>query len=205
MNILAFGAHPDDIEFGCGGTLIRYAQAGHNVHLCVMTDGSYGGDPVVRRKEQESAMEFLGAKGLMWGGFRDTEMGHSREVILKMEEAIKRISPDLVLLNSPEDVHQDHRALAQAGISATRYTKEVLFFEVPTTRSFDPGSFVDITKVIDRKMELLRVHASQLDRTRVEDLSITESAMACAVFRGYQARVKHAEGFRSLRALREIR
>lgn len=204
MNILAIGAHPDDIEFGCGGTLIKYAQAGHNLYLLVLTDGSFGGDPGIRMNEQKEALEIIGAKGLFWGNFQDTQLTDSRELILKIDEIHKKIKADTVFLNYPEDIHQDHRAAAAAGVSATRYIKEVLFYEVPTTQHFEPDIFVDIQDVLDKKLELLRVHNSQIDRTRVENLNILESAQSCANFRGYQGRVKYAEGFKALRVLRKI-
>ena len=85
MNILAIGAHPDDIEFGCGGTLLKYSQQGHGIYLLVLTDGSVGGDPQVRKKEQTQAADFLGGKGLFWGGAKDTELFDNRELILKIE------------------------------------------------------------------------------------------------------------------------
>jgi len=144
MNILAIGAHPDDIEFGCGGSLIRYVASGHKVSFLVLTDGSFGGEAQIRRKEQEEAVKFLGAQKLFWGNFKDTELAGDRELILKIDEVIHQVRPDVVFLNYPEDVHQDHRAVAQAGISATRYIKEVLFYEVPTTQHFEPDIFVDI-------------------------------------------------------------
>lgn len=205
MNILAIGAHPDDIEFGCGGTLLKYAAAGEAIFLMVLTEGCFGGDPCVRRQEQAAAQEYLGARGLFWGGFKDTEVVDNRQLITRIEEVAAQTQPDLVLFNYPDDVHQDHRAVAEAGISATRYIKEVLFFEVPSTRHFEPDIFVDIRDVLEQKMDLLRCHASQVDRTRVENLTILESAHSCANFRGYQGRVKFAEGFKALRVLREIR
>jgi len=204
MNILAIGAHPDDIEFGCGGTLLKYSQKGHNVFLLVLTQGSYGGNPEVRVKEQEEAAKFLGVKGLFWGGFKDTELVDNRPLILKIEEVLNKVKPELVFLNYEDDVHQDHRAAAQAGISATRYIKEVLFYEVPTTQHFEPDIFVDIQDVLEKKLLLLEKHASQVDKTRVENLTILESAKSCANFRGFQGRVKFAEGFRALRVLRTI-
>ena len=141
---------------------------------------------------------------LLWGNLRDTEVGFTRELILKIEEVIGKVSPDVVFINYPDDVHQDHRALAQAGISATRYLKEVLFFEVPTTHNFEPNIFIDITGVLDKKLELLRLHVSQIDKTKVKCLTILESATSCANFRGYQGRVKFAEGFKALRVLKDI-
>jgi len=204
MNILAIGAHPDDIEFGCGGTLLKYSRGGHQVNLLVLTAGGFGGDSIARIKEQENTAKFLGAKGLFWGGFNDTELVDSRELILKIEEVLRKVKPDLVLLNYLDDVHQDHRAAAHAGMSATRYIKEILFFEVPTTQNFEPDIFVDIQDILDDKLKLLELHTSQVDRTKVENLTILESATSCATFRGYQGRVKYAEGFKALRILREI-
>lgn len=204
MNILAIGPHPDDIEFGCGGTLLKYAACGHAISLLVLTDGAYGGDPQVRKTEQEAAAGFVGAR-LFWGGYKDTELQGSRELIQKIDSVIGEVEPDVVFLNFWADVHQDHRAAAQAAVSASRYIKEVLFYEVPSTQHFEPDIFVDIQEVLDRKIELLGMHASQVNRTKIANLSITESARSCANFRGFQGRVKYAEGFKSVRLLREIR
>lgn len=204
MNILAIGAHPDDIEFGCGGTLLKYSRTGHKVYLLVATDGGYGGDAETRKREQEETAQAMGAKNLFWGGFKDTELADTRQLILKIEQIIQKTNPDIVLLNYPDDVHQDHRALSLAGISATRYIREVLFYEVPTTQHFEPDTFVDIQDVLNDKLELLKMHASQIDKTRVKNLTILESAQSCANFRGFQGRVKYAEGFKSLRVLRQI-
>jgi LmbE family N-acetylglucosaminyl deacetylase len=205
MNILAIGAHPDDIEFGCGGTLLKYSLSGHNIFPFVLTKGNVGGDPSVRLREQEDAASYLGAKEVFWGGFNDTELTDSRETILKIEDVMRKVSPDVMFLNYYDDVHQDHRAAAQAGISASRYVREVLFYEVPTTQHFDPDIFVDIMDVLEKKMELMRKHASQVDRTRVNNLTIVESVQSCANFRGYQGRVKFAEGFKALRVLRSVK
>jgi LmbE family N-acetylglucosaminyl deacetylase len=204
MNILAVGPHPDDIEFGCGGTLIKYAQKGNDVSLLILTDGSYGGDPQARKAEQEEAARFIGAKGLYWGGYRDTELSCRRELIVKIDEVIEKVKPDVFFLNFWADVHQDHRAAAQAAVSASRYIKEVLFYEVPSTQHFEPDVFVDIKDVLDKKLQLLGLHSSQINRTRIENLSILESAQSCANFRGFQGRVKYAEGFKAVRLLREI-
>ena len=204
MNILAIGPHPDDIEFGCGGTLIRYGRRGHNVNLLVLTSGGIGGDADTRAKEQEAAVKYLKAKNLFWGGFKDTELVDNRDLILKIEEVVDKVKPDMVFLNYTEDVHQDHRAASHAGVSATRYVREVLFYEVPTTINFEPDIFVDIGDILDEKAALLKTHASQVDKTKVQDLTILESATSCATFRGFQGRVKYAEGFKALRILREI-
>ena len=204
MNILAIGAHPDDIEIGCGGTLLKYSQQGHRVSFLILTEGSFGGDLAVRKREQEEAANFIGTKELLWGGFKDTELIANRDLILKIDAVVQQVMPDVVFLNYYDDVHQDHRAASQAGISATRYIKEVLFYEVPTTQHFEPDIFVDIQGVLAKKLQLLKIHGSQVDKTRVENLTILESAQSCANFRGFQGRVKFAEGFMALRVLKQI-
>ncbi|MFH1093977.1 MAG: PIG-L deacetylase family protein [Candidatus Omnitrophota bacterium] len=204
MNILAIGAHPDDIEIGCGGSLIKYAKAGHKVFLLVLTCGEVGGNAEVRKKEQEQSAKKMGTEKLFWGNFKDTYASDARALITVVENVINEVHPQTVFINYLHDVHQDHRAVAKACLSATRYIKEVLYYEVPTTNSFDPETFVDIGAVIDDKLELLKIHASQVNRTRVENLSILEVAKSCANFRGFQARVKYAEGFKAVRVLKEI-
>ena len=74
MNILAIGPHPDDIEIGCAGTLIKYAQRGHEVSLLIITKGEKGGNSHVRYEEQLKAAELMGVKDVFWGGFKDTEL-----------------------------------------------------------------------------------------------------------------------------------
>lgn len=194
MKILGIGPHPDDLEFGCGGTLQKMAASGHKIHMLVMTQGSVGGDPRVRLGEQKKAAALLGAR-LYWGGFEDTGVTLTRDLIRTVERHMEEIKPDLVFVNHAADTHQDHRSVAKAVETAARYTKNLLFYEVPTTMDFNPGVFVDIGPVITRKVNLLKCHRSQVYKTRVKNLSIIESAKAAAMFRGYQDRVKYAEGF----------
>ncbi|MFQ5658444.1 MAG: PIG-L deacetylase family protein [Candidatus Methylomirabilales bacterium] len=199
MRILAIGSHPDDIEYGCGGTLIKYALKGHQIYLLVLTDGGMGGEPVERRKEQEEAARVLGAQELFWGGYQDTEVSNDREIIAKVEEILHRISPDLIFVHYGDDTHQDHRHLSTSVISASRYTRNVLLYEGPTTANFTPSVFVDIDRVLERKLQALKAHASQIGKTGVDELSILNLARAAAHFRGVQGRVRNAEGFVPLR------
>ena len=204
LNILAIGPHPDDIEFGCGGTLLRYGQAGNQLYQLILTDGCVGGDPATRKHEQENAAAALGVKKIIWGGYHDTELHDDRRLIRTIEEAITAVSPDIVLVNHFDDSHQDHRAASRAAIAATRNVKEVLFYESPTCMNFIPDIFVDITDILEEKVKLLEFHASQIERTSIENLRITEIAKAYATFRGVQGRVHYAEGFKGLRVLRNI-
>jgi len=203
MKILAIGAHPDDIEFGCGGTLIKLNKHGARIHFLVLTQGGAVSDPAIRKKEQGQSAKYLKAN-ICWGGHKDTQVPYGKILIDKIEEVMKKIKPDIIFCNYPDDVHQDHRALADACYSATRYTQKVVFYEVPSTRHFEPDVFVDITSVMNKKLTLLKLHASQINKTRVSNLSILESTSSCANFRGYQARVRYAEGFKPLRYLMDI-
>jgi LmbE family N-acetylglucosaminyl deacetylase len=199
MKIIAIGAHPDDLEYGCGGTLYKLSQQKHEINLLVMTRGDMGGDPDRRQEEQEKSAALLKAK-LFWGRFTDTQVPIQKETINTIEFFIKKIRPDLIFVTHPNDTHQDHRAVAQATITAARYVQNVLFYEVPTTVDFSPASvFIDISAVLNKKMLLLKTHKSQVFSTRVADLTILEAAKATALFRGFQNRVKYAEGFVPLR------
>ena len=198
-NILAIGAHPDDIEFGCGGALIKYTQKGHRLFLLVMTGGGLGGSSAVRRQEQADSGKILGAEKIFWGDYEDTHLIVDAGLIAKIEAVIAKVRPNFIFCHFPDDTHQDHRHLAQAIMSATRYIRNVLFFEGPTTQNFNPQVFVDISDTLDKKVAALQAHRSQVMKTNIEDLSIVEVARSSANFRGIQGRVKFAEAFHSLR------
>lgn len=203
MKILALGAHPDDIEYGCGGLLLLAVERKHEVYLNVMTDGSATSE-TDRVAEQEEAAKVLGAKDLFWGGFADTKLVPNRELIVAIEKAIERISPNMVLVNAPQDAHQDHEALASCAITACRYVKRVLFYHDYTTLNFEPDTFVDIGPVLEKKRQLLGVHASQVQKEYPTGLDMLESVNALAAYYGFMAKVKYAEGFKPLRNLMGI-
>jgi len=200
MKVLAVGPHPDDLEIGCGGTLIKYAQKGHDVFLLVITKGEMGGKGTTRYDEQLKAAEIVGARDVFWGDFVDTELlDKGNKIIHTVERFIDTIKPDFIFVNFLDDTHQDHRAVNRAVLSATRYVKNVLFYEVPTTNNFIPNVFVDIGSVLDKKVEALKAHASQITKTNIEDLTIIDIARSSAHFRGVQGRIALAEGFVSER------
>lgn len=197
--VLALAPHPDDIEIGCGGALAEYVQRGAEVHLFVATDGAYGGDAAVRRREQEAAARILGVKAVHWGGFEDTELTAGSELIHAIEKQVKAVEPYTVLVNFHEDTHQDHRALARAAYSATRYVPNVLAYETPTSLNFDPHVFMDIHATLSHKLKALNAHASQIERTNIQGVNIVEIALATVHFRGVQAKLSSAEAFVPIR------
>lgn len=201
MKILALGAHPDDIEFGCGATLIRFARAGHEVFQYIATYGEMGGDPAVRKREQETAAKYIGAKGIFWGGYEDCRLPEIGELVAGIEKVIREVGPDYIFVHHIEDTHQDHRILASATTSATRYIPNFLFYEGPTTVNFSPNVYTDIEGIMDDKFALLRSHASQVSKVNANmpELSILDIASSTAGFRGIQGRMRLAEAFKSLR------
>lgn len=200
MKILAIGAHPDDIEAGCAGTLLKYVQQGHEVHMLVMTEGQHGGDAAVRKQEQNRALELLKPRSLIWGGYHDTELSpRMNEMVQDIESVIRRILPDFIFVNHDDDTHQDHRALNKAAVTATRYVRNVLFYEGPTSQNFSPTVFVDIQETIEGKIAMLVAHRSQVMKTNIEGLSVVDVVRSTAMFRGTQGRVRFAEGFMPLR------
>jgi len=202
VKILAIGAHPDDIEVGCAGNLLKYAKGGcnHEIYLLVMSNGARGGEEAVRKEEQERSASILHAKDLIWGGYDDTELSpHMNRMVSDIETLIRKICPDFIFVNCGNDTHQDHRSLSKATVSATRYVKNVLFYEVPTTVNFSPLVFVDIKETLGKKIDALLAHHSQVMKTNIEGLTIVDVATSTAVFRGIQGRVQYAEGFVPLR------
>ncbi len=205
MNILCMGPHPDDLEFGVAGTLIKYANKGHNVYLMLMTQGDVGGEPETRRREQTESGVIMGIKEIFWGGFRDTQLRVDAETIGKVEDIFKKVKPEVVFCCCGDDTHQDHRILSLIVKSAARNTGNLLFYETPTTLpSFQPNVFVNIEDVLERKMMTLKAHGSQMLKTNIYGTSILDMANSSAVFRGLQARVRYAEGFESTRLFLNI-
>lgn len=203
MNILALGAHPDDIEYGCGGTFIKLARKGEKIYYLVLTKGEFGGDPDIRRREQEKAARLLGAKKIFWGGFTDTELPNERVIITYIDAVIKKVNPEEIYVNYIDDIHQDHRALAACTLAASRYIKKVLFYEDYTSNNFEPDIFVDIEDVLEDKKKLIQVFSSQVAKAYPTKLDMVESVNAIANFRGFQGKVKYAEGFKAFRFLRD--
>lgn len=199
MNILAIGAHPDDIEFGCGGTLRKLSLRGHRVSLLILTKGDIGGDPETRSREQKQSGEIMGVKKIFWCDYNDTKLPFYENVIQNIEKIVKKVNPTFVFVHHGNDTHQDHRHVSESTVVATRNIQNVLFYEGPTTIDFSPNVFVDIGDQIKEKIKALSCHKSQAMKTNIKHQSILEIAKATATFRGSQCRIRYAESFSSLR------
>lgn len=186
---LAVGAHPDDVDFGCGGTLAKWAAAGCAVHYLVCTDGSKGSwDPaqdraalVARReKEQIRASEVIGGEGrVTFLGETDGELVCSREMTARVAYEIRRVRPDVVLGHDPWKryrLHPDHRNagfLVTDGIVAAR---DPHFFPEQEISPHRPGALLlweadepdhveDVSGFQETKLRALLEHRSQHEST----------------------------------------
>jgi len=199
--ILAIGAHPDDIEFGCGGTLIKESDNGSNIYMLVASAGSEGGDATKRLDEQKVAASIINVKGLFLAHFKDTNILFNSELIDYIEDKIKKIKPDKIYVNSKNDSHQDHTNLSLATIAAARYSTRVLFYETYSSLVFNPCIFSDISNVIGKKTKALEAHNSQTNKFRPEKVGLINGIKSIATYRGFQIGVQYAEGFEALKFL----
>lgn len=164
MNILCIGAHPDDIELGCGGTIIKAARGGHRIFMYVLTRGAASGDPLQRTRELIASAHYIGAEKLWVDSFDDSKISVTSKLINHIEYFIHKASPDIILTHSLEDYHHDHRAIAEATMEASRFNQNVLAYEVPVTKNFTPHAYYNISDVLKEKVELIKVFESQRNK-----------------------------------------
>lgn len=223
MNILAIGAHPDDIEIQCAGTLALYAQAGHKVFMAVATNGNVGSPThsreeigAIRKKEQETSCALIGAE-LIWMDFDDEWLMNDRATRTRFIDAIRQADPDVMFIHGPTDYHPDHRIsgqvaedsripasvrLVETSLPHISKVPHLFYMDNPTGLGFEPEAFVDISPVMQLKQQMLRCHVSQDSWIRAvygDDVSITDMLDKAAATRGSQAGVAFAEGFREVK------
>jgi LmbE family N-acetylglucosaminyl deacetylase len=199
--ILAIGAHPDDIELGCGGTISAACTAGANVVAVFLTKGELSGKPESRCQESFEALKLLGIKEVYFGDFMDADIPSSRKAIDFLESFCKDGEIETVLTHSINDSHQDHRAVGWLSLSAFRTVPRILAYEAPrVTPSFSPTYFVDISDFVERKWSALKCHVSQNEKRYLA----YESMINLASFRGSQVNVRAAEAFEVVRYLEKI-
>lgn len=158
--VLAIGAHPDDVEIGCGGVLLRHTDVGHEVHLLTLTGGEAGGDAVERAEESRLAAKLMSAH-LHVLDLEDTGVAEGLTVAA-ISEVVDQIKPTTVYTHSARDVHQDHRVAHHASLAAVRGVPKVYAYQSPsTTVEFRPSNFISIDSVLERKLAAIEVFESQ--------------------------------------------
>jgi N-acetylglucosamine malate deacetylase 1 len=222
MNILAVGAHPDDLEILCGGTLARYAERGDKVYMASLTNGNMGHPKIepedmgkIRREEMQKSASIIGAE-VIWIDVDDELSEVNVKTRLKMVDAIRFAKPDIIITHDSNDYHVDHRNTSQLVFEAAPLAcvhnikrdyevldKQPLIYLMDTVGGigFIPNEFVDIGSTIEIKKKMFRCHESQdawmLEATGFDFSDVIETM---AKFRGYHAGVHYAEGFRRLEA-----
>src|SRR3954447_20256319 len=159
--VLAVGAHPDDVEIGVGGILLRHAAAGHTVVVLTVTGGEQGGEVAARAKESEQAAEILGAH-LFHTDLIDTSVSDGGDTIGTIKQVIDETRPTTVYTHTPRDVHQDHRNVHHATLVAARGIPRVYCYQAPSsTAEFCPTPFVPVDPFIEAKLDAIRAYGSQ--------------------------------------------
>jgi LmbE family N-acetylglucosaminyl deacetylase len=201
QKIVVVGGHPDDPETGCGGTMAKYADAGHEVVSLYLTRGEAGiagrthsEAAAIRTREAQAACKVLRARPVFAG-----QIDGATEVNAERYEQFRKLlmaeRPDVVLAQWPVDTHRDHRAgslLVLDCLGSNPRAFSLYFYEVMTgsqTQTFHPTHYVDISPTEKRKRDACFAHASQ----KPEEFYPVHAKMN--EFRGMEAGVRYAEAF----------
>ena len=218
MKVLAVGAHPDDLEILCGGTLARFVQEGHEVVMCHASRGDRGSFvhtseeiAALRWEEACRAAEICGAEprslGLSDGEVNAADLEQRRLVI----DLVRESRPDVIITHFPHDYMSDHNEVSKLVFDCSFHATLPLFetgkphhdrvtpiyyMETVMGIGFSPTEFVDVSSTIETKVAMLEAHASQLEWLRDHDgVDIVEQMRTTTRFRGQQCGVAYAEGF----------
>lgn len=220
MRVLAIGAHPDDIEIQCAGTLVKCLKRGDEVFACHLSDGDMGHVEImpeelgkIRREEARKAGTFAGFH-VIWGGFHDLDIfSENREARDKIVEIIREVKPDFIITHNPVDYMPDHTATSKLVYDASfaasiphypcRLTNVVpvvpiYYMESESGFGFEPTEFVDITEEMEVKRQMFAFHESQVKWLMDHDgVDFVEKVEIAARYQGYRCGVKYAEIFRT--------
>lgn len=200
QSVIAFGAHPDDLEIGMGGTLAKLARLGYDVNLVIATLPNFVKTDIKEQRRIEATMsaKTLGCKSPQFLDLSPDEITIGRKFVTMIDEIINRHKPEAVFTQWIGDSHQDHQALTRAVIAASRDSNNLFMYEttIPgglTENAFRPQLYIDITETLEAKSNALDCFHSQKNN-RCGNLWIDAVVGRCS-FRGYQMNVKYAEAF----------
>ena len=223
MNILAIGAHPDDVETMCAGTLAKYASQGHKIFIATATSGNIGSarhsmEEIARIRKQEAANSaaLIGAEYICLD-YDDEMFYETKEVRLAFINLVRHCKADVIFTHNPHDYNPDHELtskiindiavmipVAKIETPNKPYDKIpiIAYFEPVNGLGFVPTEYVDITDYMDKKMEMCLCHQSQISwmqdnyKDTLADQNFFEQYKTIARYRGIQCGVQYAEGFR---------
>lgn len=164
--VLAFGAHPDDLELGAGGTLSRLSEEGSKVVMIVVCSPNHLAS---RKAESEKAAKILGASEIRFlydQKEQRVEDLKNYELVAHMDKLVREFDPELIISHAKSNFHRDHVLVHEATVQAQRlhFFDFLAFYPTschPVTTPFHPQVYVDITKHIDRKMDAIHQHTTQ--------------------------------------------
>lgn len=207
MNVLGVGAHYDDLELGCSGTLIKHVKAGDMVTMLVITNSAYKnpkGKLVRSRKvayrEELKAAKIIGAK-LICLDYETLMVPFDEDLTKKISYYIDELKIDMVYSHWISDLHRDHQHAAKCTMMAGRHVPRFLMFRsnfYDTEQQFRGNLYSDISNVINRKITVVKEHKSELERVRYKwlDFFLKEHEND-----GQKIGVKYAECFEVVRYL----
>jgi LmbE family N-acetylglucosaminyl deacetylase len=214
-NILAIGAHPDDVEFGCFGTLKRHILKGDNVIICLMSNstvkdaatGKYTRTKDTSILEATQSAQSIGAKLIMLD-YQDTEIPFNSDSVRKLEKIIVNNNIDTLYTHWGGDTHQDHINTLDTTLAASRMLDNVLCYEqVPLPRvciNYPIANYyVDITNTLDSKIKACKHHDSQVKKYKSMGIDIIDNLITLAKYRGSQSNVQYAEAFNMLKMVKK--
>ena len=201
MNILAIGAHFDDIELGCGGAVARHVKKGHQVYAYVATMSGFNnpnGEEIrnssVALMEGKKAIDILGAE-LICGKLETLQIEFNEELNTDILKIVEEKKIDKIYTHWVGDIHHDHQAVARASLHSGRHVPRMLAYRSNWYHSnidFRGNFYVDITDFLPIKEKAIKAHVSELERTRYEWLSFFKNEVENA---GQRIGVKYAEVF----------
>lgn len=201
--ILAIGAHPDDVELGCAGTLLKFKAMGADVDIVVARDDN-APKPSVRRDREQMQNEYRASEALLGIDFNIMknpidENGRPRlewnsASITQMDEVVNAKDYDLIITHSKGDHHNDHQNTFNiVNSSLRRYRGEFWCMEggpySNKNKMFNPTVFVDISDLIDIKLECIMCYKSYFDDTLLHNIR------GLAAYRGQMLGTQYAEAF----------
>jgi LmbE family N-acetylglucosaminyl deacetylase len=202
MNILAIGAHFDDVELGCGGTLAKHAQNGDNVYVYVATVSGFSNqyDQSVRSseialEEARVAMQILGVKEMICGQFKTLEIEFVDELNIEILKIVQEKKIDKVYAHWNGDIHHDHQAVAKASLHSCRHVPCLLMYRsnwYHSTMEFRGNFYIEITAQWETKERAIQAHVTEMDRTSSKWIGFFKNEAENA---GQRIGVKYAEVF----------
>jgi LmbE family N-acetylglucosaminyl deacetylase len=224
QRVMVVTAHPDDSEFGAGGTIARLVREGKRVSYCIVTNGNKGSSDrsmtperlaAIREEEQRGAARVLGVDTVEFLGFPDCEVENTRETRRAVTAAIRRHRPDLLIIQNPHRTknlgasHRDHRTVAGIALDCVYpLARDHMAFpellaqglephkikEVHMMWWSDPDVVVDITETMDLKLKALACHQSQFQDFAAVEKRVRERNAELGKAKGYA----YAECFESI-------